>query len=89
MKFSYSQTELNKIPDGYERLIHDILVGDNTNFTHWAELKQYWKFIDAIETAWDELNKKGYKPVTYRPGSFGPESANDIFENSTDKWIYR
>lgn len=88
LKFNYSQAELDKIPDGYERLIHDILIGDNTNFTHWAELKQYWKFIDAIEAAWTELNKEGKKPATYKPGSFGPESANKIFENPTGKWIY-
>lgn len=89
LKFNYSQAELDKIPDGYERLIHDILVGDNTNFTHWAELKQYWKFIDAVEAAWTQLNEEGQKPAPYLPGSFGPESANNIFENTADKWIYR
>lgn len=89
LDFGYSKKELAEIPDGYERLIHDILVGDNTNFTHWAELKQYWKYIDAVEQAWEAMNQAGKKPETYQPMSFGPEKANDIFANKKDYWIYQ
>ena len=35
-------------PEAYERLIHDIIKGDATLFTHWDEVEYSWRFIDRI-----------------------------------------
>ena len=40
--------------DAYENLIYDALIGEQTNFTHWEELKHSWKFIDDIENVWKQ-----------------------------------
>src|SRR5699024_12851266 len=41
-------------PDDYERLILSALMGDKTNFVHWDELAESWKYIDSIREAWSK-----------------------------------
>lgn len=88
LDYVFSKEELKEIPDGYERLLHDVFVNDSTNFTHWSELKNYWKFIDAVEEAWQKENETGKEPEQYLPYRMGPKSASDIFESPTERWIY-
>lgn len=88
LDYVFSREELKEIPDGYERLLHDVFVNDSTNFTHWSELKNYWKFIDAVEEAWQKENETGKEPEQYLPYRMGPKSASDIFESPTERWIY-
>ena len=76
------------MPDGYVRLLRDVLLADRTNFTHWQELKQYWKFVDAIEEVWEKENKTGAKMNFYKSGEMGPEKADEIFENADQHWIF-
>ncbi|RHW51469.1 glucose-6-phosphate dehydrogenase [Lactobacillus bombicola] len=86
--YQFSSSEQKEIPDGYERLLHDVFVNDSTNFTHWSELKNYWKFIDAIESAWAKENETGQKPEQYLPYRMGPKAAEQIFDLPTEHWIY-
>lgn len=88
LSYLFTPQEQEKVPDGYERLLHDVFVNDSTNFTHWSELKNYWKFIDAIEAAWQEDNENGQKPAQYLPYRMGPKAADNIFETPTEHWIY-
>lgn len=89
LDYTFSKQEMGQVPDGYERLLHDVFVADSTNFTHWAELKRYWEFVDAVEDGWRKLDGEGDKPESYAPMAFGPKSANDIFDNPKEHWIYR
>ena len=89
LDYTFSKEEMAQVPDGYERLLHDVFVADSTNFTHWAELKRYWEFVDAVEKAWQKLNSEGKHPEQYAPMAFGPKSANDIFDDPKEHWIYR
>ena len=77
-----------KVPDGYERLLHDVFINDSTNFTHWSELKRYWSFIDAIEDEWQKENEEGNELLQYVPYRMGPVEAKRIFESPTEHWIY-
>lgn len=89
LSYAFSKEEMAQVPDGYERLLHDVFVNDSTNFTHWAELKKYWQFIDAVEDSWAKENEAG-KPIIaqYPPYKMGPKEANNIFESPTEHWIY-
>lgn len=89
LNYTFSKEELSQVPDGYERLLHDVFVNDSTNFTHWSELKRYWMFIDAVEDAWQEENQSVNKAMPqYLPYRMGPDKANNIFESATEHWIY-
>lgn len=89
LTYAFSKEELAQVPDGYERLLHDVFVNDSTNFTHWSELKRYWQFIDAVEAAWQKENEAGNPDIPqYLPYRMGPVEANSIFESPTSHWIY-
>lgn len=88
LNYEFTKKELNEVPDGYVRLLRDVLLADRTNFTHWQELKQYWKFVDAIEEVWEKENKTGAKMNFYKSGEMGPKKADEIFENADQHWIF-
>ena len=52
-------------------------------------MKQYWKFVDAVEDAWQDENKDVKQLEQYPSGKFGTESSNHIFEKDSEHWIYR
>jgi glucose-6-phosphate 1-dehydrogenase len=73
MRFSYADTfgGAEQALDAYERLIHDVMVGDRTLFTG----------SDAIERLWEisEPLLEAPPPVqTYAPGSWGPPAIDDL-----------
>ncbi|WP_294605002.1 glucose-6-phosphate dehydrogenase [uncultured Lactobacillus sp.] len=88
LSYGFTSEDQKQVSDGYERLLHDVFVNDSTNFTHWSELKNYWKLIDHIEETWQKDNENGQEPEQYLPYRMGPKSANKIFESPTERWIY-
>lgn len=87
--YQFSDEDLRQVPDGYERLLHDVLVEDRTNFTHWRELEKFWEYIDTVEDAWLAEDKGIDHLDQYTPFKMGPAAANKIFEDAGDHWIYR
>lgn len=70
-------------PEAYERLLHNVMIGDSTLFTGWDEVEHSWKIIDVIAKAW-----AGKKQVPkYKPGSWGPKEADKLIEKDSRKWI--
>ncbi|HEV7399230.1 MAG TPA: glucose-6-phosphate dehydrogenase [Solirubrobacterales bacterium] len=56
--------------DAYERLIHDVMVGDRTLFTTSEAIERLWEIADPVV--------REPPPVEiYEPGSWGPEGAAD------------
>ncbi|MEJ6348177.1 glucose-6-phosphate dehydrogenase [Holzapfeliella sp. He02] len=86
MKFAYTKDEVAQIPDAYEKLFYDFLIGDRTNFVHWHEVKTTWDFIDRIEKTWQE---DAQPPFAYQNGSMGPNEVSRIFEGTTDSWVFK
>jgi glucose-6-phosphate 1-dehydrogenase len=62
LKFKYSDSPtLQTLPDAYERVIHDAVIGDQTLFTSTDEVISAWKFISSILTHWRKV------PLTIYP----------------------
>ena len=68
-------------PEAYERLLYDVVVGDQTLFTRWDEVENSWKLIDQIRDAWHSI-----QPYFYSPGTWGPEEADNLIEKDGRKW---
>ena len=68
-------------PDAYERLLYDIIVGDQTLFTSWEMVEHSWEIVDKISKAW-----KKEKVVSYRAGSWGPKESDHLIEKDNRKW---
>jgi glucose-6-phosphate 1-dehydrogenase len=56
LKFKYADVHsFTDIPDDYERLIRDAIVGDQTLFASTDEIMSSWKFVTSLLNGWDKL----------------------------------
>ena len=67
----------------YERLLLDLVEGDQTLFVRRDEVEAQWEWIDAIRALWDE---EGLTPKTYTAGSWGPSAAIALAERDGVTW---
>jgi glucose-6-phosphate 1-dehydrogenase len=71
------------IPDAYERLIMDVIRGNQTLFMRGDEVEAAWAWTDPIIAAWEAA---GDKPKPYDPGSSGPEDALMLMHRDGRRW---
>ena len=69
-------------PEAYERLLYDVMAGDQTLFTNWQEVENAWKLFDVLIEAF-----KGTKPFEYNAGTWGPAEADRLIEKDGRKWV--
>ena len=84
MDFSYGHAFTEDSPEAYERLLLDALVGSAPLFPHQQEVELSWKILDPILQRWASPDTPA--PEQYRPGAWGPNSANDIMQRDGRKW---
>jgi glucose-6-phosphate 1-dehydrogenase len=62
LKFKYADVQsFTDIPDDYERLIHDAIVGDQTLFASTDEIMSSWKFVTTLLEGWKDLPLMKYE----------------------------
>ncbi|MGY6695053.1 MAG: glucose-6-phosphate dehydrogenase [Roseinatronobacter sp.] len=71
------------IPDAYERLIMDVIRGNQTLFMRGDEVEAAWAWVDPIIEGWEA---RGDKPEPYEPGSTGPEGALMLMHKDGRRW---
>ncbi|WP_129728264.1 glucose-6-phosphate dehydrogenase [Ectobacillus funiculus] len=82
INFSCEQTGVG-VPEAYERLIYDALIGDSTFFAHWKEVELSWEWVQPILEAFEEDLLPLYE---YQSGSYGPDAANSLLLENGFKW---
>jgi glucose-6-phosphate 1-dehydrogenase len=82
MDFGYGHAFTEASPEAYERLILDVLLGDPPLFPRHEEVELSWKILDPIEEYWATLGQ----PEQYRPGTWGPESADELLARDGRTW---
>lgn len=85
MDFHYSQLEGTYVPDAYERLILDCMIGDSSLYIREDALKQTWKFVQPIL---DFYKKEDAPLYGYPAGTWGPDCADDLIEGKNTTWRY-
>ncbi len=75
--------EAEDIPDAYERLIMDVIRGNQTLFMRGDEVEAAWAWTDPIIQGWEE---RGDKPQPYDAGSSGPEDALMLMHRDGRRW---
>jgi glucose-6-phosphate 1-dehydrogenase len=70
-------------PDAYERLIMDVVRGDQTLFMRRDEVEQAWKWVDPILATWEETNQTS---VSYSAGSSGPPRSFEMITRDGRSW---
>ncbi len=67
----------------YERLLLDLIEGDQTLFVRRDEVEAQWDWIDAIRAGW---TAQELTPKTYTAGSWGPSAAVALAERDGVSW---
>ncbi len=83
MDFLYGGTFRSDVPEAYERLILDCLLGDATLFTRADEVDEQWALTDAIHSAW--ARERPAFP-NYPAGAWGPPSAEALLQRDARAW---
>jgi glucose-6-phosphate 1-dehydrogenase len=84
MDFSYAEAFAGmEAADGYERLLHDAMVGDATLFIRSDEVQQAWRIVDPYLQAWSE---PGGAMQHYPAGTWGPHLADLLVQGRGDEW---
>ncbi len=67
----------------YERLLLDLIEGDQTLFVRRDEVEAQWNWIDSVRATW---LAEGITPKTYSAGSWGPSAAIALAERDGVSW---
>jgi glucose-6-phosphate 1-dehydrogenase len=70
-------------PDAYERLLMDVVRGNQTLFMRRDEVEAAWKWIDPIHRAWADTEQPAQG---YTSGTWGPSAAIALIERDGRTW---
>ena len=84
LDMSFAESFGVRNPDAYERLLMDVMRGDQTLFMRRDELAAAWRWIDPIRAAWSAANDL---PKSYTAGSWGPSAAIALIERDSRNWF--
>lgn len=87
MELRDSKLDLNfntqRIADAYERLLLEVMLGNQYLFVSREEVEQAWKWIDNIKQAWDKQDTPLY---TYPSGTWGPLEVIRLYNGKAHVW---
>ena len=85
MDFLYREAFGVELPDAYERLLLDCMVGDQTLFVRRDGMEVEWSLLTPVLKAWEEAGDK-VQPTLYSAGSWGPAEADGLLTRDGDQW---
>jgi glucose-6-phosphate 1-dehydrogenase len=83
MDFLYGATFREGMPEAYERLILDAMLGDATLFTRADEVEEQWAIVDAMRAPW-QRDRPAFP--NYAAGTWGPPSADELLHRDGRSW---
>jgi glucose-6-phosphate 1-dehydrogenase len=83
MDFLYGGAFRTGIPEAYERLILDVMLGEATLFTRADETEEQWLLVDAIVAQW-QRDKTSFP--NYEAGTWGPVNGDDLLHRDGRSW---
>lgn len=84
MDFHYSDLPDSRIPDAYERLLLDSMIGDKTLYARIDAVMTAWEFMNPILDAWK--NDPGIPVHGYPAGTWGPVVAEKLMGRDNMTW---
>ncbi len=88
MDFKYDSIleEGESMPEAYERLLLDCMLGDQTLFIRSDAIESAWTLLTPVLNAW-EADAPGCGPLLkYPAGSWGPDEAEKLFDRIDQSW---
>ncbi len=83
LDMSFAEAFNVRSPDAYERLLLDVVRGDQTLFMRRDEVEAAWHWIDPILQAWEQT---GQACKNYTAGTWGPSASIALIERDGHTW---
>jgi glucose-6-phosphate 1-dehydrogenase len=83
LDMSFAEAFNVRNPDAYERLLMDVIRGNQTLFMRRDEVDAAWKWIDPILDYWKSSNDV---PKAYTSGTWGPAASVALIERDGNTW---
>jgi glucose-6-phosphate 1-dehydrogenase len=83
MDFLYGGAFRMGLPEAYERLIVDCMLGDATLFMRADEVEEQWALVDSVIASW-RRDKPAFP--NYPAGSWGPAAADELLHRDGRSW---
>ncbi len=84
MNFRYGTTFGGEVPEAYETLLLDALIGDPTLFARHDFVEASWALISPVHEAW--AAQKATEIPTYEGGEWGPAEADALINADGFRW---
>jgi glucose-6-phosphate 1-dehydrogenase len=84
MNFEYADYFGVTPSTGYERLLHDCMIGDATLFQRADMVEAGWCVVNPVLDVWKALPPRNFP--NYPAGTWGPKEAEDLMERDGRRW---
>ncbi|MGZ8844941.1 MAG: glucose-6-phosphate dehydrogenase [Pyrinomonadaceae bacterium] len=84
MEFDYEDYFGHVSATGYERLLHDCMMGEATLFQRADQVEAGWAVVAPIQEAWTKAPPPDFP--NYDSGTWGPGEADELLERDGRKW---
>ncbi|UXN03358.1 glucose-6-phosphate dehydrogenase [Bartonella sp. HY406] len=83
LDMSFANSFAGRNPDAYERLLMDVMRGNQTLFMRRDEVEAAWKWVDPILDGWNETKQPAQG---YTAGTWGPSGSIALIERDGRTW---
>jgi glucose-6-phosphate 1-dehydrogenase len=84
MNFEYQEYFGKQPSTGYERLLHDGMIGDQTLFQRADMVEAGWSVVNPMLDIWKALPPRNFP--NYASGTWGPKDADELLERDGRRW---
>ncbi len=84
MDFDYEKYFGDTLATGYERLLHDCMMGDATLFQRADQVEAGWRVVAPIQRDWYPRRPDNFP--NYAAGSWGPKEADELLGCDDREW---
>jgi glucose-6-phosphate 1-dehydrogenase len=85
MDFAYADYFGSMPSTGYERLLHDCMIGDQTLFQRADMVEAGWTVVEPILDLWQAVPPRSFP--NYASGTWGPKDADDLLQRDGRQWL--
>ena len=84
MNFEYEDYFGQQPSTGYERLLHDCMIGDPTLFQRADMVEAGWNVVSPLLDVWRALPPRNFP--NYASGTWGPKESDELLERDGRRW---
>ncbi len=84
MDFAYADYFGVTPSTGYERLLHDCMIGDATLFQRADMVEAGWSIVNPVLDVWKALPPRNFP--NYPSGTWGPKESEELMERDGRRW---